>query len=199
MFMNTRIQEFILFTHFVAIYAYFYNIFINVHESKLIQYYIWGWGAKCITQYINSSLVRNVHYEVKAKVGCLCAGRLKSRSVQNVHFDARAELATCGCCCCHLGAQVPPVPHDPIVTDNSFFASDYLWAPTFLFSGQIYLLGCVILFWQSSSSVCDTSFRSNFLHAFNECKGAIDTHDRCGDISDFSTSEISCDKYEVYM
>ena len=34
---------------------------------------------------------------------------------------------------------------------------------------------------------------------FNECKGAIETHDRCGDISDFSTSEISCDKYEVYM
>ena len=100
-----NVQEFTLFTHFVTIYAYFYKIFINVHESKLIQYYIWGWGAKCITQYINSSLARNVHYEVKAKVGCLCAGRLKSRSVQNVHFDARAGLATCGCCCCHLGAQ----------------------------------------------------------------------------------------------
>ena len=43
-----NVQEFTLFTHFVTIYANFYQIFINVDGSKLIQYYIWGWGGKII-------------------------------------------------------------------------------------------------------------------------------------------------------
>ena len=80
--MNTRIQEFILFTHFVAIYAYFYKIFINVHESKLIQYYIWGWGGK-------------MYYAVyKQLLSTKCPLWGKSKSRLSLCWPAKKQVST---------------------------------------------------------------------------------------------------------